>query len=94
MATHAHITLPAVAHTALLHAANRMPSTNEDALATIVTASIDAFDAAMSVRVESITDVRTKLSLMMAESGGGLVEIENVAIIARDIDELLGRTMQ
>lgn len=53
-----------------------------------------AYRKLVAARVTSFSDVRMKIAAIMGEAGCGLVEIEDLALVARDIDALLGRVVQ
>ena len=57
----------------------------------MVEAASEALDSALSAPVRGFTDVRMKLAALIADAGCGLVEVDDLAFIARDLDTLLGR---
>ena len=68
---------------------------DEEVSNTFVFAGLAALNDALQVPANTFGDVRMKLAAIMSEVGeGGLVEVEDLALLARDLDVLLGGTRQ
>lgn len=75
---------------ATLHGA-ALASYDEETADTMLLAANHARDEALVVPATDYSDVRAKLRLLIEDAGCGLVEVEGLAFIARDLDALIGR---
>ena len=66
-------------------------STEETHIDALSEAALHSLDCALAIPARNFSDVRMKLMAVMADAGCGLIEVENVAVIARDLDMLIGR---
>lgn len=63
----------------------------DDIADAVFAAAVAARDAALAIPAGNYCDIRKKLQMLIDDAGCGLVEVEGLAFIARDIDVLLGR---
>lgn len=92
MAAVAATTTALAFHDSLLSMASA--AQDDDACDILVTASLVSLDTALRSPVRHIDDVRMKLAAIMQDAETGLIEVENIAFIARDLDLLVGRAAQ
>lgn len=66
-------------------------SSDEETADAMMLAAQHARDEALSIPATDYGDIRTKLCMLIDDAGCGLIEVEGLAFIARDLDALLGR---
>lgn len=92
MAADAATTTALAFHDSLL--AMAAASQDDEASDILIDASIVSLESALRSPARHIDDVRMKLAAIMRDAETGLVEVENIAFIARDLDLLVGRASQ
>ncbi|MBA4307613.1 MAG: hypothetical protein C0429_12845 [Sphingopyxis sp.] len=75
---------------AALHVAT-LATPDEETADIMALAADHARDEALATPATDYADVREKLRLLITDAGCGLVEVEGLAFIARDLDALIGR---
>lgn len=66
----------------------------EDTSDAMTLAAMDALEQALSVPALTINDVQAKLAALIDDAGCGLVEVEGLDFIMRDLAVLAGRSVQ
>lgn len=92
MAALATITSALALHSAIAAFSVAVP--DEDASEAMIEASAEALEAALAIPATTLSDVRLKLAAIMGEADCGLVELESLVFIARDLDALVGGVVQ
>lgn len=65
-------------------------SADEDVNDKCVSMALFARDVALETPSTSLADVKAKLEMLTEDAGCGLVEVEGLAFIMRDLDTLIG----
>lgn len=67
---------------------------NEDESDVMTLASMTALEQALAIPARTIGEVRFKLAALIDDAGCGLVEVEGLDFIMRDLVSLAGRAVQ
>lgn len=92
MADAATITSSLFLRDALVCMSSLVPT--EDELDVMTLASTAALEQALAIPALTISDIRAKLAALIDDAGCGLVEVEGLDFIMRDLDALAGRAVQ
>ena len=92
MADLANITSALMLRDALVCISSVVP--NEDESDTMIAASLVAMDAALAIPATTLSDVRMKLDAIVEDAGCGLVEVEHLAFIIRDLAQIARSVVQ
>ena len=92
MAALATITSALALHSAIASFSVAVP--DEDASDAMIEAAAEALEAALAIPATTLGDVRLKLAALIWSADCGLVEVESLSLIARDLDALIGSAVQ
>lgn len=66
-------------------------ASDDDTADLLCSAEMAALDVAIAAPARTMTDVRSKIMTLFAGAGCGLVEVEHLAFVARDLETLIAR---